>query len=374
MRTALARGKADRAPIALLGDADFICKAAGRPLWDFEFGDNSARIAIQREAHLRFPEGDFVLCWPGVDRETAASRRVVVEGGQPYLEDSKTGKRSPIQVTKTAAHWWGGLKTSQLGSGRPMECEAEIEKALGPVPEAEALLAAGQLDIVASLRQQLGERAYLAYPAHGVFAVALHLMGGFERGMIALRERPGLFRSLVEQLSRRRQPEIEAAARAGADAAWVGGYLEGTDLISPRLWREVALPGHRLQVEHARSLGLQVLFWFLGDCMPLLGDLVELGIDGLVLEQGRRGYCSDPVRVRREVGNAFCVYGWVWEMDLIQDDRAAITRTVEEQLRGAARGGAFVMGTPYMTSEVSLGAVDWLCQEVIRVSQKMGYQ
>ncbi len=153
----------------------------------------------------------------------------------------------------------------------------------------------------------------------------------------------------------------------------MGAYLEGADIISPRSWREVALPGHRILVERAHSLGLQVLLWFLGDCMPLLDDLAKLGIDGLWLEQERRGYSADPVEVRKRVGNAFCVWGWNWEMDLINDDRESITRNVERQIRGAGVDGAFIMGTTYLTSEARLGALDHYCEEILRMSREAGY-
>jgi hypothetical protein len=188
--------------------------------------------------------------------------------------------------------------------------------------------------------------------------------------MVLLHDNPGLLRSVVERLARRRTATVEAGAHAGADAAWIGGYLEGADLIAPAIWREVALPGHRIQVADARRHGLQVLFWFLGDCLPLLDDLVELGIDGLVVEQDRRGYSSDPVEIRRRVGRNVCVYGWNWELDFIEDRRDNITREVERQMRGAGADGAFVMGTTYMTSEVQLEAVDHFCREVVRMSRE----
>jgi len=139
------------------------------------------------------------------------------------------------------------------------------------------------------------------------------------------------------------------------------------------VWRDVVLPGHQIQVAAAREHGLQVLFWFLGDCIPLLGDLLDLGIDGLVIEQGRRGYSSDPVEVRRMVGGDMCVYGWNWELDFVNDRRENITREVERQISGAGADGAFIMGTTYMTSEAKLEAVDHFCEEVVRVSGEAGY-
>lgn len=375
MRTALSRGKPDRVPVALVADFDFYCKAAGRPLWEFEYGDSISRATIQRDAHLRFPDNDFLLCWTGLSKTAIASRRVVVEAGRAHLEWAETGEREPIAPRNTAADWSerGYGLTSQTGWERPIEREEEIEQMLGEPPTTESVLESGIYEPIRLLRQDLGDGAYLAVALHGIFPATIDAMGGFERGMLALREKPKLFRTVIEHLAHRRTSNLEAAEKQGVDAAWLGGYLEGADLISPEVWREVALPGHRIQVEAARRLGLQVLFWFLGDAMPLLHDLAELGIDGLVLEQPRRGYCSDPAEVRRAVGKAFCVYGWNWELDFINDRRESISREVERQICSAGMDGAFIMGTTYLTSEAKLEAVDYFCREVARVSREVGY-
>mgnify|MGYP005836097107 FL=1 len=254
------------------------------------------------------------------------------------MEWAESGERVPIPPRATAADWGesGGSITSRSAWEQPIRCEQDIERWLGETTSADSLMEQGRYDPVATLRRDLGDGAYLAAAAHGVFPAAMDALGGFEEAMLALRERPRLVRAVEERLAHQRSPILEAAARQGADGAWLGGYLEGADLIAPQVWREVALPGHRIQVEAARGAGLQGLFWFLGDAMPLLRDLAELGIDGLALEQPRRGYQSHPARVRDVVG-------------------------------------AFVMGTTYLTSEANLGAVDHLCKEVVRVSREVGY-
>jgi len=379
MRTALAGGKPDRVPIAITADHDFFCKAAGRPMWEFEYGDNPTRAAIQRDAYLRFPDNDYILCWGGRRPEALGSQRIVTEEGRPYLESIESGERSPIRLRKTAAEWTDGLgeeeygTTSQSGYERPVESEADIEALLGPVSTVDALLEKGQCEPMAELRRDLGERAYLAVSTGANFYEAMQMMGGFEPAMVALLDNPGLFRCAMEHLARRDLPWLAAAARAGVDGVFLQAFPEGADMISPSSWREVALPVHRMLIDAAHEHGMQVLFWFLGDCIPLLRDLADLGIDGLVLEQSRRAYSSDPARVRQEVGTAFCVYGWPWEMDLIRDNREGITREVETQIRAAGTDGGFIMGTPYMTSEVQLEAVDHLCREVLRVSREVGY-
>jgi len=376
MRIAVAGGKADHVPIAMVADADFIAKAAGRPLWQLRYGDLEDSVALAASAHRRFPHNSFVLVAAGADRKTREAHRLIVEEGMAYLERLDTGERTAIRIDAPAGDWDAERRrgiTSESGWAHPPKREADIAAQLGPLPSAQDILDSGAYDAVVLLREMLGDEAYLGIVAHGVFPAAIDIMGGFERGMVALNENPHLFRSLLETLARRKTPVMEVGAKIGVDAAWLGGYLEGADLISPKVWREVVLPAHRIQASAAREHGLQTLFWFLGDAMPLLGDIAELGIDALVLEQPRRGYSSDPVEVRRQIGDAFCVYGWNWELDFINDNRPRITSEIERQIRGAGRNGSFIMGTTLLTGEAQLDTIDYFCEEVIRVSHNVGY-
>jgi uroporphyrinogen-III decarboxylase len=359
----------------MVADSDFTAKAAGCPLWQLRHGDLETRVELAATAHRRFPHNSFMLVAAGRDRLTRESTRLVVEAGLPYIERLDTGERTPVSADEVAPDW--DIKgrqgiTSRSGWENPPGTEAEIERRLGPAPSAEGLLESGVYDGVLALRRELGDEVYLGLVAHGIFPAAIDIMGGFEDGMLTLREKPGLFQALLEQLARRKAAVVEAGKHLGVDAAWLGGYLEGADLISPDLWRELVMPAHRLQVEAAHEAGLQALFWFLGDAMPLLHDLADLGIDALVLEQPRRGYSSDPIEVRREIGDAFCVYGWNWELDFIDDNRERITQEVERQIRGAGRDGGFIMGTTYLTAEARLDTIDFYCDEVIRVSREVG--
>lgn len=375
MRRTVAREKADRIPVAMVADFDFYCKAAGRALWEYEYGDNAARAEIHKQAHLRFPESDFIYCWTGVSRKTAASRRVVMVDGQPFLEWTQTGEREPIRMRTTAAVWHAGSaakSTSQSAYAEFIACEADIDRILGPVPTPESLLEAGIYEPIELLRRDLGDRAYISVAAHAIVPATIEALGGFERGMLAMHENPSLVRKVVEAMAIRRSVPIMAAAQQGVDCAWIGGYLEGADMISPKIWREIAFTGHQYQVNIARQCGLQTMFWFLGDCMPLLDYFVELGIDALVIEQDRRGYSSDPVEIRKRIGNDLCITGWNWELDFINNRRENITRELERQIHGAGTDGAFIAGTTYMTSEVELGAVEHYCREVVRLSPKHG--
>ncbi len=180
MRTAIAGGKPDRIPVAMVADFDFYCKAAGRPMWEYEFGDNAARAAIHREAHLRFPENDFIYCWGGVPSAQAARRRVVTVEGQPYLEQTATGERTPIVPRPTAADRptrWGEPTTSQSTYAERITCEADIDRVLGPVPTAQELLVRDMFEPHEILRRELGDRAYISVAAHAIVPDAIEALG-----------------------------------------------------------------------------------------------------------------------------------------------------------------------------------------------------
>ena len=78
-------------------------------------------------------------------------------------------------------------------------------------------------------------------------------------------------------------------------------------------------------------------------------------------------------KIGRRVGDDLCLTGWSYELDMIRDDRAAISRTVRHQIETAAQDGAFVYGTTYLTAEVAPETVDFMCAEILRGGNKVGY-
>lgn len=369
MHIVLERGKADRIPVALVADSDYQCQAAGIDHREFRFGGNRVRAEVQRRYWLRHKENDFLLCWSGVSRDFTKRYKLTRLGDRYVVADIQTGEVKEVEKWKTGADPHRGL--TSRGCSTPITRETDIERVMGPRPTPEEVLASGRYDPLCSLKKTLGGSAFLAMVSGGVFPGTIDYLGGFERAMETLRTNPSLVAAVVEELAHREAVNIRAAARFRPDASWQSAYLEGADLISPKQWRELIKPGHRIMVDEAKRHGMKVLFWFLGDCMPLLDDIVELGVDGLVVEQPRRGYSSDPGEIRAIVGKSICVYGWSPELAMIRGDRAVISRTIEQQIRDAGLDGAFIMGSTYLTNEVACETVDFFCKEVARLSHDL---
>ena len=367
MRIVLNRGKADRVPIALASDSDYQCQAAGIDHREFRYGDYETRAGIQRQFFLRHEANDLLLCWSGLDRATVASRKLTRDGDRYFVTDTATGKTQEVEQWETAANPQRGRTSA--GVTNPIEGEADIPRVIGPRPTADDVLASGRYDPLGMLTESLGDRAFIVFACGGVFPPTVQYLGGFERAMETLATKPALVAAIVEEIAHQSVARVQAGAMCGPDGLWLHAYLEGADLISPKHWRELVLPGHRLIVEEAKRLRLPVLMWFLGDCMPLLGDLVDLGIDALVVEQPRRGYSSDPGEIRRIVGKQMCVFGWTPEVEMIKGDRDAVSRTIERQINEAGLDGAFAMGSTYLTNEVACETVDFFCDEAVRFSR-----
>ena len=150
---------------------------------------------------------------------------------------------------------------------------------------------------------------------------------------------------------------------------WFTSYYQGADTISPKTYAEVVFPCEQEVCQEARDAGLFVLNWYLGDLMPMLDQVMQLPLDALVLEQGRKGYETDPVAIRERVGPHFCLFGYGYEQDYCEFRRERLTAELQRQIEGAGRGGAFVAGTPIMPPDARPEAVDFYFAEARRLGQ-----
>jgi len=195
-------------------------------------------------------------------------------------------------------------------------------------------------------------------------------LGGFEDAFKLIHTNPDLFGLVVKELAIRKIPYIESAAEFNPDGILLTAFLEGTDLVSPGFWREQIKPGHKLMVKESKKHGMKTLLWFLGGCLPLLEDFIDLGIDALVVEQSRCAYSSDPGEIREIIGDRICLFGWSPEMAMINNNRREITRTVEHQIKSAGLDGSFAMGTTFLTGETDPETVNFYCDEIVRSNRQ----
>ena len=361
--------KPDRVPICIVWDDGYIARAAGVPHWEFKYGGIEEQVAIQLRAWERHPQNDILRSWTGTNRGPLR-RRFVRDGSREFLVNLDTGERQEIDPEGIPGVWDSPVKTSQLhGAGQEVRVRttADIDALIPDPPDPYELLGTDSYVCLRKLVDAVGDEAFVAFNSSSILPATLGWLGGHIEGIIFLHQHPDLFAHALARQYEWHIAHMRAAAMAGGKIAWPTCFFEGADVLNPAVWRRLQIPNLKRFVAVARELDVLLFLWFLGDCLPLLQDIAGTGVDALVIEQPRTNYSSDPTEMRRIVGNDLCICGWNWELDMLHDDRPAITRTIEEQIRGAGADGAFIWGGPPLTVEYDPNTIHFVCDEVVRL-------
>jgi uroporphyrinogen decarboxylase len=112
-------------------------------------------------------------------------------------------------------------------------------------------------------------------------------------------------------------------------------------MISPATWREFIKPRLARLVARIRGGGKQAYIHSCGHILPVIGDLVEIGVTML---QPIQPEAMDIFDVKRRFGKDLCLMGGIsTQHTLHQGKPADVTREVQACLQRMAAGGGYVM-------------------------------
>jgi uroporphyrinogen decarboxylase len=135
---------------------------------------------------------------------------------------------------------------------------------------------------------------------------------GLENFLMDLIERPDWAHFLLDRLTDLAQRNAEALARANVDVLALDDDvgMPGTMMISPAHWREYFKPRLARIICAARALkpDLRVLFHSDGYFEPIVGDLIDIGVNAINPLQPDH---MDAVRIRRQFGPRLALWGTV---------------------------------------------------------------
>jgi len=107
--------------------------------------------------------------------------------------------------------------------------------------------------------------------------------------------------------------------------------------MSPRMYEEIMLPGHKLLFDYAHSLGCKVIVHSCGFVEPLVPGLVQAGMDCLQAMEVKAG--MDVLRLFKQFGDRISFYGNIDVRALIANDRAWIDRELLTKIPPIINGG-----------------------------------
>ena len=176
------------------------------------------------------------------------------------------------------------------------------------------------------------ERRAIVFSA-GSFVEIAWCMRGFERFLMDMIERPEMVKALlgrVTGLCKEITMRALEAAEGEIDIIWSAGDvgMQTGMIFSRGLWREQIKPFHRELIEPFKEMGLKTRYHTDGGVLPIIDDLIELGLDLLdPIQPNTPG--MDPENLSRLFGGRISFYGGVDTQKLLPYGSA---REVEEQV------------------------------------------
>ncbi len=232
-----------------------------------------------------------------------------------------------------------------------------------PGPDAPVEVDSSRFEAVERVVKELGKTHFVfvrvpdaTFPWEGVLGMDAYL----ER-MIT---EPEFIRKAVAFYTKRSIAYIEAAAAVGVDGVQAGNDFcdNRGPLMSPRLFRDLELPGLVAMVQAAHRQDLFFLEHSDGNTWPLLDDLVGSGIDGW---QGIQPHIGLDLKLLKEkYGHKITLFGGVDCETLVAGTPEEVEQEVRYAIRHAAGGGGLVIcsgnslmpGTRYENYEAMLAA------------------
>lgn len=345
--TAMAHEEADRVPIVI-----GVSNATGIKVDPYRRLKELIGVDAPDEYLYDWPE----LGTAAIDEETMLRLHSDVRG---VLDTEPTHiierNRSRLPHSDYVNSWGSGAKEIRPGEWFPMvepladaATIAEVEDYPWPdmadptriahVAKQVKELAGGDYAVIAT--------PWLLFPLERAFA-----MQGMERFLMNMALNPDFAEALLKRIAescKELMLHFLAALDDNVDIIKIGDDL-GTQqslLMSPEMYRSILKPIHAEFIELIkRQTDAKVMFHSCGDVYPLVGDLVEIGIDILNPIQTSAGQLSDLGRLKSQYGKKLTFCGAIDTHRILphgtpDDVRAEVDRVI--QILGP--GGGYLAG------------------------------
>lgn len=192
---------------------------------------------------------------------------------------------------------------------------------------------------------------------------------GYEEFLMDLLDRPAWAECLLERLHRNNRIFAKALASAGADILGTGDDIANQNalMFSPEIWRKMILSRWAAIWREAHAIHPRIKTWYHtdGNCMSIVGEMVEAGLDILNPVQPE---CLDADEVHRRWGKRLSFDGCIGTQSTMpwgtpQDVRARVKEVIEKY---GQEGGLFLSPTHVLEPEVPIANIEALfeaCRE-----------
>ena len=290
-----------------------------------------------------------------------ASAGAVYTGTRPI----RSRYYEPIEVVRTlqldgigASLSLEGVRLDAMGNyvvaGQPVRTRADLARIRLPDPDDQSLYE--------PLRRFVAQHrdtglALFCRISPGASALIFGL--GLERFALALYDDRPLIAGMLELYCDWTARAMQNLCALGFDFIWSGEDIahKTGPFISPRVFRELFVPHYRRVAE---QISVPWIWHSDGNLLPILDDLVDLGLNGLHPVEPK---VMDLAALRQRYGRRLCFCGRIEVDTLSQGTPQEIDRLVREAIEIAAPGGGYIAGS-------SNSITDYCRAENVRAMQR----
>jgi len=189
----------------------------------------------------------------------------------------------------------------------------------------------------------------------GVFEIAWY-MRGMEQFFVDTIRHPDIAYEIMRHVADFYMGMLErvmATCGDGIDLVWTSDDMGGQHglLLSKRTWRDLIAPHHERLNRRIHELGSRVMYHSCGDVRPLIGDLIEIGMDVLdVLQFSADG--MEPQEIKATFGDRLCFHGGIdVQTTLPFGTEEEVRQVVRERIKVLGQGGGYIL-TPSHSVQV----------------------
>jgi uroporphyrinogen decarboxylase len=181
-----------------------------------------------------------------------------------------------------------------------------------------------------------------------IFEIAWY-MRGFEQTLVDLYENPHLFTKIMEKVYgffKEFSKEIILEGNGRMDIVCTGDDI-GTQrgmLISPEIWKEYIKPWHKRLNEYFHDNGLKVRYHSCGNIMPVIEELIDMGVDILNPLQFSAEGMLNPEELKKQYGDRLCFQGGIdVQHSLLEMSIDEIQKETRRIIGALGKGGGYIM-------------------------------
>ena len=210
--------------------------------------------------------------------------------------------------------------------------ESDLEKIRLPDPYSDALY-----QEVEDFAKNKGDYALFVATRIGVFPTVLSI--GYERFCYLLFDNPGLIEKVLDRYFEWEEVVVERLCQMDIDALWTTddmAYKTGP-MFSPEVFQRLFFPRMR---KIAEKITVPWVIHSDGNLMPILEDLLDLGIAGLhPIESG----AMDLAYMKRAYGHRVCLLGNINLNTLGLGTPEEVEAEVKARIQEAGPGGGYIV-------------------------------